>query len=70
MSHRPWYRGEGNVRRSVSSRTVCSERKIDSRGLNGMWPCPKDSVTQYVADFPSSSNSTDHHEILVLKEGE
>lgn len=50
------------------------KEKIGSRGLNGIWPCPKDSVTQYAADsfFPSPppSNSVDHHEILVLREVE
>lgn len=48
------------------------KEKTGSMGLNGVWLCPKDSVTQYAAFFffPPHSNSTDHHEILALKEGE
>lgn len=48
--------------------------KTGSMGLNGVWLCLSLSVSgaQYAADFFFSprSNSTDHHEILALKEGE
>lgn len=59
------------VYRNVSSRSACSERKIWFQWAYGVWLRPKHNVLlSMLLNLFFPSNSTDHHEIPVLREVE